>query len=637
MFHRNKILTGLLAATLCAGTQSQVPPPPDGTLLSPKYTGKAYSPYAERDFANSVYWGDTHLHTDISMDAGAFGNRLGLNEAYRFARGEQVDSTNAGPVKLSRPLDFLVVADHSDNMGFFPDMLGGAPHILDDPTGKDWYDRIKAGEGVGVALELIGLFSQGQFPEALIYKPDSQPYKDAWARTVEAAETYNDPGKFTAFIGYEWTSLVRGNNMHRVVVYKDGGDKGGQTVPFTTVAPEGSTTPRDLWVWMEDYEKQTGGDVLAIAHNGNLANGIMFPLVEQSDGKPLDKTWAETRAKWEPLYEVTQIKGDGETHPFLSPNDEFADYETWDIGNLDVSEAKTDEMLAGEYAREALKQGMALEAKFGTNPYQFGMIGSTDSHTSLAAVEENNFFGKHSGAEPSAERMTHPFMSNDNGTIMGWQQVASGLAAVWARENTREAIFDAMARRETYATTGSRMMVRMFGGWNFTQGDLNNREPAFAGYSKGVPMGSVLPAQGATSAPSFMVIALKDPIGANLDRIQVVKGWYDGKEVHEKVYDVAWAGDRTPGKDGRLPAVGNTVDVESATWTNTIGAPELGTVWTDPDFDPKQRAFYYARILEIPTPRWSTYDAFRFDIDLPEGAPTSTQERAYTSPIWYQP
>jgi hypothetical protein len=329
---------------------------------------------------------------------------------------------------------------------------------------------------------------------------------------------------------------------------------------------------------------------------------------------------------------------DGETHPLLSPDDEFADYETWDIGNLDVSEAKTDDMLAGEYAREALKRGMALEAKFGTNPYKFGLIGATDSHTSLATAQEDNFFGKHSGAEPGPERMTHPFMTNDNGTIMGWQQVASGLAGVWARENTREAIFDAMERRETYATTGSRMRVRMFGGWNFTLADLNNRQPAFAGYNKGVPMGGDLPAAGGMKqSPSIMVYAWRDPIGANLDRIQIVKGWYDGKKLHEKVYDVVWSGDRKPGTDGKLPPVGNTVNAANASWTNTIGSPELGIVWTDPDFNPKQKAFYYARVLEIPTPRWSTHDAFRFGIDIPEGAPVSTQERAYTSPIWYTP
>jgi len=632
------LLTALLAgASLGTQTQAQVPVPPDKQILSSTYTGTAYSPYAGRDFASNVYWGDTHLHTDISMDAGAFGNRLGLDEAYRFARGEQVESTNGGPARLSRPLDFLVVADHSDNMGFFPDMLAGAPHILSDPTGKDWYERVKAGQGVGVALELIGLFSQGNFPAELVYTPDSEPYKKAWAKTVEAAERYNEPGRFTAFIGYEWTSLVRGNNMHRVVVYRDGGDKGGQMVPFTASPPQGSTTPRDLWTWLEQYEEKTGGNVLAIAHNGNLSNGIMFPMVEQSDGVALDKTWAERRAKWEPLYEATQIKGDGEAHPFLSPNDEFANYETWDIGNLDVSEAKTDKMLAGEYAREALKRGLELERKFGTNPYQFGMIGATDSHTSLATAQEDNFFGKHSGAEPGPERMSHPFMATDAGTIMGWQQVASGLAGVWARENTREALFDAMERKETYATTGSRMMVRMFGGWNFTLADLNNRQPAFAGYSKGVPMGGTLPSGGMKKSPGFMVFALRDPIGANLDRIQIVKGWHDGKQMQEKVYDVVWSGERKPGSDGKLPAVGNTVNAANASWVNSIGSSELGTVWSDPDFNPKHQAFYYARVLEIPTPRWSTYDAFRFGIDIPEGAPTSTQERAYTSPIWYKP
>jgi hypothetical protein len=632
------LLYAIFALLLGTAAHGQIPVTEDSAdVLSKSYTGKSYSPYAERQTALMPLWGDTHLHTDISMDAGAFGNRLGLDEAYRFARGDQVTSSTGVPVRLSRPLDWLVIADHSDNMGFFPDMNAGAAHILADPKGREWYQRIQAGEGVGVALELIGLFSQGKFPPALMYTPDSAPYKSAWAKTVDAAERYNDPGHFTAFIGYEWTSLVKGNNMHRVVVYRDGGDKGGQMVPFTTVEPIGSVNPRDLWKWLADYESKTGGDVLAIAHNGNLANGIMFPMRAQYDGKKFDRQYVQSRALWEPLYEVTQIKGDGETHPLLSPDDEFADYETWDIGNLDVSEAKTDDMLAGEYAREALKRGLAIEARLGTNPYKFGMIGSTDSHTSLATAQEDNFFGKHSGAEPNPERMSHPFMSNENGTIMGWQQVSSGLAAVWAAENTREAIFDAMARRETYATTGSRMMVRFFGGWEFSDADLNNRQPAFAGYMKGVPMGGDLTAAPAGKAPTFMAYAVRDPIGANLDRIQIVKGWYDGKNLHEKVYDVVWSDERAPGGDGRLPPVGDTVDATTASWTNTIGAAELGTVWTDPDFDPKQRAFYYVRVLEIPTPRWSTYDAMRFGIDIPDGAPVSTQERAYTSPIWYTP
>ena len=425
--------------------------------------------------------------------------------------------------------------------------------------------------------------------------------------------------------------------MHRNVIFRDNGDRARQVVPFTMLPPVGSTDPLDLYKYLENYEAKTNGSVMALAHNGNLSNGIMFPLEAQYDGVVLDEEYVTTRARREPLYEVTQIKGDGETHPFLSPNDEFADYETWYIGNLDVSEIKTEDMLAGEYAREALKRGLALEERLGTNPYKFGMIGSTDSHTSLVAVEEDNFFGKHSGAEPSPERMSHPFMTNENGTIMGWQMVSSGLAAVWASENTREAIFDAMARKETYATTGSRMMVRFFGGWEFSDADLNSRQPVFAGYGKGVPMGGDLTAAPEGKAPTFMAYAVRDPIGANLDRIQIVKGWKDGKELKEKVYDVAWSGDRRIGADGKLPPVGNTVNVVTASWTNTIGAPELGVVWTDPDFDPEQRAFYYVRVLEIPTPRWSLYDAVRFDIDLPEGAPASTQERAYTSPIWYTP
>ncbi len=633
-----KWLPALMLSTATLASVAQAPQPHDRARLTQAYTGKVYSPYAKRDFPSNVYFGDTHLHTDISMDAGAFGNRLGLDSAYRFARGEQVNSTRGGPVRLSRPLDFLVVADHSDNMGFFPDLLDGAPHIVADPTGKDWFNRIRAGKGVDVALEIIRLFSQDKFPAALSYTPDSPQYKSAWQTTVKAADKYNEPGRFTAFIGYEWTAMVKGNNLHRVVVYRDGGDKGAQMVPLTTVAPEGSTDPLKLWAWMAHYKRKTGGDLLAIAHNGNLSNGMMFPLDSQSNGNPLDARYAQERDKWEPLYEATQMKGDGETHPFLSPDDEFADFETWDAGNLDMSEAKTDAMLAGEYARDGLKRGLQLQTKLGINPYKFGMIGSTDSHTSLSTAEEDNFFGKHSGLEPSKERMTHPFMATDKGTLMGWQMAASGLTAVWATENTRAALFDAMKRKEVYATTGSRIAVRLFGGWEFSAADLENREPAFVGYAKGVPMGADLPENTtANKAPTFMVFALRDALGANLDRIQIVKGWYDGDKTHEKVYDVVWSGERKPGPDGKLPPVGNTVDVKTASWTNASGASELGTVWTDPQFDPRHRAFYYARVLEIPTPRWSTYDAFRFGVPIPEGAPTSIQDRAYTSPIWYNP
>lgn len=589
-----------------------------------------FSPYANRDFPTKVLWGDTHLHTNMSMDAGAYGNRLGHDAAYRFARGEEVTSTHGLKAQLSEPLDFLVVADHSDNMGFFPDLFQGTDYILSQEIGRDWHDRIHAGKGASVAWEIVTKFSQGVFPQNMVYTPDSEAYRSAWEKTVEFADKYNEPGRFTAFVGYEWTSLALGGNMHRVVIYRDGADKANQMVPYTTAEPYGSLDPRELWKWLEQYESETGGDVLAIAHNGNLANGIMFPIYEQYTGRTLDEDYVQTRNKWEPLYEVTQIKGDGESHPFLSPNDEFADYETWDEWNLDRSTPKTDDMLAGEYAREALKRGLQLEARLGTNPYKFGMIGSTDSHTSLATAEENSFFGKHSSREPAIGRMVHD--------RLGWEMVSSGLAAVWAEENTRESIFDAMARRETYATTGPRMTVRFFGGWDFVAADARSGTRDKVGYGKGVPMGGELSNAPDGDAPSFLIYASKDPLSGNLDRIQVIKGWMDEQgDVHEQVFDVSWSGEREPGKDGKLPAVGNTVDASTATWTNTIGAADLSTVWTDPDFDPAQKAFYYVRVIEIPTPRWSTYDSVRFGLPLPEQTAPWTQERAYTSPIWYNP
>jgi hypothetical protein len=611
-------------------------------VFSGEYTGKTYSPYAQRDFPNELLWGDTHLHTALSFDAGGFGNRVGLRDAYRLARGEEITASSGQKVRLSRPLDWLVITDHSDGLGFITDILAADPLVTKYEQGKRWSDGFNAGgqQAVDATIDMIGAFSQGKIDPKMFanYAPGAKRYETVWGDVIKAAEEFNDPGHFTAFIGFEWTSLVNGANMHRNVVFRDGGNVVGQVVPYTTTPPKGSTDPLDLYKYLEDYEAKTNGNVITFAHNGNLSNGIMFPVDSQYSGRKLDKLYVEQRAKWERMYEVTQIKGDGETHKFLSPDDEFADYGTWDVGNLDLSEAKTDDMLAGEYAREALKNGLALEARLGTNPYKFGLQGATDSHTSLMTAEENNFFGKHTGYEPAPERLTHPFMKNENGELFSWQQVASGLTGVWAKENTREAIFDAMDRKEVYATTGSRMMVRFFGGWEYVEKDVQNREPAFAGYAKGVPMGSDLTKAPKGKAPSFMVYAVRDPIGANLDRIQIIKGWLDkdGK-THEKVFDVAWSDSRKPSRGGKLPPVGNTVDVATASWTNTIGASELGTVWTDPNFDPNERAFYYARVLEIPTPPWYLYDVFRFGVAMPKDAPTSQQERAYTSPIWYTP
>lgn len=600
---------------------------------------KPYSPYVERNYPTRPLFGDTHLHTGFSMDAGVWGCRLKPRDAYRFARGEQVTASSGQPARLSRPLDFLVVADHSDNMGFATDLLAGKSALLAEPKGREWYELINKGEGGKAALDMIQLFSQGKFPKKLLYAPGTRPYTDAWQETIDAAEEYNEPGHFTALIGYEWTSLVKGANMHRNVIYRDNGDRAKQVVPFT-IMPPGSANPLDLWKWMETYEEKTGGSVLAIPHNGNLSNGIMFPVEEAYTGKKLDKNYVEQRSKWERLYEITQTKGTGEAHPYLSPNDEFADFEIWDKGNLDASQAKTKEMLQYEYARSALKNGLKIGVELGTNPYKFGLVGSSDSHTGLSAMEEENFFGKTTPQEPSAERMTKTFMDNkESGVkIMDWEVGSSGYAAVWADENTRTAIWDALHRRETYATTGPRMVVRFFGGWDFEKADAETRNPAKIGYTKGVPMGGDMRKPPEGKVPSFLVAALKDPIGANLDRIQIVKGWMDSKsELHETVYDVVWSSERQLDANGKLPSVGSTVDLENATWTNTIGAGELITVWTDPDFDAKERAFYYARVIEIPTPRWTAYDAKRFGVKPPPGTRMTITERAYTSPIWYTP
>jgi hypothetical protein len=599
-----------------------------------------YSPYAGRDFPTRPFFGDTHTHTSFSMDAGAFGARLGPADAYRFGKGQEVVASSGQRVKLSRPLDFMVVSDHSDNMGFFPDLFAGKPEMLADPTGRRWYDMIQSGKGADAAIEIIVAFSQGTFPNKIMSLPGTAAYRSAWRETIKAADDANEPGQFTAFIGFEWTSNTGGNNLHRNVIFRENGERARVVEPFTVYPPLGSDNPRDLWKWMAMTEEKTGSEVLALAHNGNLSNGRMFPIIESFTGNKIDRAYADGRTRWEPLYEATQIKGDGETHPFLSPNDEFANFERWDKGNLDLSEPKKPEMLEFEYARAALKNGLRLEAELGVNPYKFGLVGSTDAHTGLAAVEEDNFFGKTSSSEPGADRAAHPFIKASSGAvIMGWEQTASGYAAVWATENTRAAIFDAMKRKEVYATTGPRIIVRFFGGFDFEAKDAQTRLPAKIGYTKGVPMGGDLPNAPKGKAPTFLAASLKDPIGANLDRYQIIKGWLDAMgQLHEKIYDVAWSGNRKPDpKTGKLPAVGNTVDVENATWTNTIGATELITVWRDPEFDPAQRTFYYGRVIEIPTPRWTAYDAKYFGVKMPKEVPMTTTERAYTSPIWYTP
>lgn len=618
-----------VSAAFAQEVQDVRPNPEDvGTVFQSDH----YSPYAGRTFPTQVFWGDTHLHTMVSVDAGTM-TRMTQDEAFRFARGEEVTTTHGLQAKLSRPLDFLVMTDHSEMYGLMPQLLGGDPDILATDVGKDWYERLNSGDNTEVfntAMEIVASLSGD---EPLIDSPKA--IKNAWREYTALADHYNEPGVFTALIGYEWTS-EGADNIHRNVVFRDNSAFANQVVPFSQFD---SKNPEDLWRHLADYEKRTGGDVLAIPHNGNLSNGRLF-TDKNYDGTPLSLELATLRAEFEPVIEVTQIKGDSEAHPFLSPDDEFADFDTWDASNLNGTVAKTKDMLQWEYAREALKTGLRLEDTLGVNPYKAGFIGSTDAHTGMAAVEEENFFGKHSGVEPEPNRWKHLVIEapDPEFTIYGWKQASGGYAGVWATENTREAIFDAFERREVYATTGSRMMVRFFGGWEFESDDALSRLPADIGYAKGVPMGGELKVAADDKAPSFLFAALKDPYSGNLDRIQIVKGWQNADgTTSEKVYDVAWSGDRNPGADGKLPSVGSTVDVANATWTNTIGAPELMGVWEDPDFDPAQRAVYYLRVIEIPTPRWTAYEAKRFGVKMDDNVPMITTERAYSSPIWYTP
>jgi hypothetical protein len=603
----------------------------------------SYSPYAGRKHPTRVYFGDTHLHTANSGDAFTEGNKLSPEDAYRYARGEEVISSTGVPIKLSRPLDFLVVSDHAEGLGLSIELYNGNPALVADPTLARWNEMLKAGgqQALKAKNEVVAAQSQGTLPAVTRDPKVVGPImKSTWQRYTTTADKYNEPGRFTALIGYEWTSVPGGNNLHRNVIFRDGKDRADQVLPFSSHQSE---DPEKLWDWMAQYEARTGGQLLAIPHNGNLSNGRMFELTDFS-GQPLTRDYAERRARWEVLQEIVQVKGNSETHPTLSPNDEFAGdmgIAGWEYGNLALlGSPQSPEMRATTYVRAGLMRGLELEARLGVNPFKFGVVGSSDIHTSLSSVEEDNFLGSSITNEARAKRWDNVIKEGFGQKRYGWHYLAAGYAAVWATENTRESIWDAMKRREVYGTSGTRMTVRFFGGWNFKPEDARSRNLADAGYAKGVPMGGDLPKAPRGKAPTFLVAALKDPLFGNLDRIQVVKGWL-GKDgvAQERVYDVAWgdAERRRPGADGKLPPVGDTVDVTTATWTDTIGDPSLAAVWTDPDFDPSVRAFYYARVLEIPTPRWTNYDAVRLGVKMSPEVPMTQQERAWTSPIWYTP
>ena len=610
---------------------------------------------ATADSSRQLFWGDTHLHTAYSFDAFLNGNRSAdPDTAYRWAKGLPViHPYHRARVRVNDPLDFLVVADHAEYLGVIRKLY----YDVHEGPGSKFAQRVRDAFDSGQGIEMF----KGVLPEGAVESGDTKDpifdegapnalpladvaeklRRDAWAETTAAADRHNEPGRFTAMIGWEWSSIPSGANLHRVVMTSTDGETARRFMPYGS---DDSSYPDDLWAFLEETTAQTGAEFVAIPHNSNISKGYMFGETSLNEA-PYTTESARTRARWEPVIEVTQYKGDSETHPDLSPDDEFADFETYT--SYIQQNRQTYVAQKGDYARSALRRGLEIEERVGANPYKFGMIGATDSHTGLSAYEEDNFWGK-MAIDSTPE--TKPIYGAGRG-MTGWNIGAGGIAGVWADENTREAIFSAFRRREVYATTGSRMKVRFFGGWGFDEGDVDSVDLGRSGYAKGVPMGGDLagrpdPPGGlsglfggkAPEAPSFLIQAVKAPKGANLDRVQIVKGWISGDgKSQEKVYNVAWSGDRGLNEAGALAPVGNTVDLESGTYLNEIGAAELVEVWTDPDFDAGQRAFYYVRVLEIPTPRHSLLDGIALQTETPPEQPPTLQERAYTSPIWYTP
>lgn len=548
-----------------------------------------FSPYAFREFPDQVFFGDMHSHNNLSPDAGMLGTSLSAEDVYRAARGETVMSNTGQPFRLVRPLDFLVLTDHAEAMGLAPLLRDSDPLLLSSKRGREIWEAFNTGpqEAMQAFAGLLAYVSAGVDPFGDIDMSGS-----IWPEFVEMADHYNQPGVFTAMTGFEWTSQPGGNNLHRIVVFADGADKTLRVRPFSLLD---SQDPEELWAYMANYEALTGGRVFAHVHNGNLSNGLAFTGAT-FDGTPMDAEYAVLRSRWEPIMEITQIKGDSETHPYLSPEDEFADFERWDVGNLDGSAPKMPEMLRYEYGRSALLTGLEVEAATGVNPYEFGFNGTSDSHTGLPSTGEENYFGKFAGTEPGPNRMTGDVIPAADPAlrIITAQESASGLTGVWARENTRQSLFDAMMRKEIFATTGTRLRVRLFAGWNFQPGDESLPDFAGLGYAGGVPMGGRLSDAPDGAAPTFIVRAIRDPDWANLDRVQIIKGWMDANGIsQERVHDVAVSGGRVIGADGRArDTAGSTVDIPTATFTNRIGAPMLDAYWRDPDFDPAERAFH---------------------------------------------
>lgn len=580
----------------------------------------------------NVYFGEQHMHTQNSFDAFTVGVRQTWEDAYEFAIGNAVKLSSTGE-KMQRktPYDWVAITDHSEYYGVFKNMADPDNPLSKNPLAA----KINSDDQQVVndtTTEILATILAGQPIEDFI---DPKLLMDNWQKYLETADRYNDPGKFTALYGYEWTSIPNAQNMHRNVFFADK----ATAVPFSSFE---STNPADLWTFLETQRAQ-GIDTFAIPHNSNLSNGNMFAMNKFEEGRltsPIDARYAKRQMENEPLFEIHQTKGNSETHPWLSPNDEFAKFEVFPNLISTNTPASVDQY---SYIRQGLVNGMKLETELGYNPYKMGIVAGADVHSGLQGNEEWDWKGAHGSSDDTPKKRldTTPNPSGEAGFVVS----SAGTTAVWATENTREGIFNGLKSKETYGTSGTLIRLRVFGGWDYAAGLVEDPDFVEKAYATGVPMGQDLPAHPLTElskSPSFAIWALKDPNSGNLDRVQVVKGWsHPGTGYpQEKVYDVAWSDtdNRQPDPTtGKLPAVGNTVDLKTAKYTNDIGDSQLSTVWTDPDFDPSMKAVYYVRILEIPTPRWSTYDAVKLGIEPIDEVPATIQERAYSSPIWYSP
>ncbi|WP_162846061.1 DUF3604 domain-containing protein [Seongchinamella sediminis] len=598
-----------------------------GEAVAPAALHASPAPQIDVKPLREVYFGNLHVHTSWSFDAFANGAATGPDEAYRWARGEQIAGGGDGtPLKIKAPLDWYAVSDHAEYLGALPLMADS-----DSPLSKHPLAAAITGDDAEASFNAYTEVQNG------IYYDDPDPVlgdpaiaRSVWRDMVDIADAHNSPGEFTTFAAFEWTSAPDYRNLHRVVLFAD-----TDRVPDKPLSAIDTDKPEELWQWM-DAQRAAGSRLLAVPHNGNASNGVMFPVEESFGGSELNRSYAQARMRNEPLYELTQIKGTSETHPMLTPNDEFAAFELWDYTL--ASTATPPEKKLGGYMREALIRGLKLDAAGKGNPFKYGFIGDSDTHNSASAVEEDNYTGKFGFENNPEHRLQGPPGVSEAGARQVRQFSSGGLAGVWAEANTRDALFAALQRKETFATSGPRLKVRFFGGFGLSAIDLAAPDGVNRAYAAGVPMGGDLKGAPENAAPTFLVQAIRETEGANLDRIQVIKGWIDdaGEQQHA-IYDIALSDDREPGPDGRVPPVGNTVNPEDASYSNSIGEVQLQAKWTDPDFDPSASAVYYARVLQIPTPRWSTYDAVRTGMKLPDGLPVSIQERAWTSPIWYTP